>query len=134
MTANARKNLQQELHLLGDVTQRLRELDHRLVALCGTEQAAFRLCVQQSNVYYPQAALAEHMGMNVADLNCCLNADQNDRPKYLSRTRQINLRRICGNRAVDQWADLYERGMLACQTSREAKIAELRAQLRELEQ
>ena len=131
--ATAGKHLQQELAMLGEVTQQLRAVDDRLVAMCDTEQRAFHLCVERANPRRSQAQIAEMMGMNKADLNCCLNADINDRPKYLSRTRQIALQRICGNTAIDQWADLYSRGMLVCQRTRGDEIAELRQRLAVLE-
>jgi hypothetical protein len=131
--ATASEQLQGELALLGQVTHELRELDARLVAQCDTEQRAFHLCVDQSTVYRSQASIADLLGMQKGDFNCALNADINDRPKYLSRTRQIQLQKICGNRAIDQWADLYEKGLLACQKSKEARRAELLRELKEIE-
>lgn len=131
--ATAGKHIQRELALLADVTERLRAVDDKLVALCDTEQRAFHLCVDLARPRKSQAELAEALGMSEADFNCCLNADINNRPKYLSRTRQIALQRVCGNTAIDQWADLYSRGMLVCQRDRAQEIAELRERLEKLE-
>jgi len=128
--ATTSEQLQGELALLANVTQELRELDARIVAQCDTEQRAFHLCVDQSTVYRSQESLAGLIGMRKSDFNCALNADLNDRPRFLSRTRQIALQRVCGNRAIDQWADLYEKGLLNCQRSKESRKAEL---LKELE-
>lgn len=127
------KQIQRELALLGDVTQKLRELDSRLVAQCDTEQRAFHLCIHESTVYRSQEAIARHLGMNKANLNCALNADLNTRPKYLSRVRQIELQRLCGNTAIDQWAGLYLKGLLNCQRDKADRKAALLEELALLE-
>ena len=131
--ATTGEQLQKELALLGEVTRELRELDARLVACCDTEQRAFHLCIDKSTVYRSQGNIADLIGMCKSDLNCALNADINHRPKYLSRTRQIKLQQICGNRAIDQWASLYEKGLLNCQKSKESRKEELLRELRAIE-
>ena len=131
--ATESKYMQRELRLLADVTENLRAVDSKLVSLCDTEQRAFHLCVDMARPRRSQAEIAEALGMSKSDLNCCLNADINNRPKYLSRTRQMALQHVCGNTAIDQWADLHERGMLACQRDQAEEIAELKERLEFLE-
>ncbi len=126
--ATASNNKQREMQLLADIKEDMRRLPDGDVACCDTEQRAFHLCIKESRIYRSQADIAESIGMCKSDFNCALNADINDRPKYLSRTRQVNLQLLCGNRAIDQWADLYERRMLNCQRTAEQQLAELEEQ------
>ncbi len=126
--------MQQNLRLtMGSVEGGLVFLPDSLVAKCDTEQAAMRLCMNQSPIHWDYRALAEELSMTAGALNTILNCDHHDRARYMSRSMQINFQRLCGNRALDQWADLYERGMLNCQRDKAETIKALKAQLRELE-
>lgn len=107
--------MQNQLALIGCLDSGLRELRLSDIAHLTTEQAAFRFCIQCSRVHHTQEDLADMMETSKGELNCMLNADSNKRPKYMSRTRQIKLQRICGNTAIDQWAELYANNLLICQ-------------------
>ncbi len=126
--------MQQEMCLLGDVKGEVREVDWRLVRQCRTEQAAMRLCVQLSRVRRTQECLAKVLGLRTrSTLNTILNSDYNKRPRHMSRKMQADLQVACGNRAIDQWASLYERGGLAHQQTEQQRINELRQELAALE-
>lgn len=119
---------------MGAVSGVMVDLNHARVAQCDTEQAAMRLCIQESRIKWDHRALAEQLGMTGGSLNTIINSDYHARNRYLSRVMQIELQRLCGNRAIDQWADLYARGMLRCQKGKTEEIKQLRSRLRELEQ
>lgn len=125
--------LQQDLALLGELTNELRELDARLVSMCDTEQSAFRLCINQSKVYRTHAQLAELLGMSEGALTTVLNSDRGKRKRKLSRTEQEELQRVCQNTAIDQWATLYRTGMLNCQRTHAQQLAEAKALVARLE-
>lgn len=120
--------------LIGEISNEIISLDWSLVRLCKTEQEAMRLCIDKSRVRRKQEDIAELLGMNRSSLNTILNADHNTRARYMSRLKQIELQKLCGNRAIDQWAEMYAKGLLNHQTSTEQRKAELLAELRELEQ
>lgn len=110
----------------------IRSLDTKHVAMCRTEQEAMRLCIRRSRVYRTQEHLAEALGMNKGTLNTILNSDNNARPRYLPRVKQVDLQKLCGNRAIDQWAEMYEKGLLNCQRTKAEEIAELEQKLAQL--
>lgn len=125
---------QNELPLLGGADYQLIDLPLDLLTRCDTEQAAFRECILRSRVRFNQEDLAEELGMSKGSLNTILNSDCGKRVRTLSRTNQIKLQQICGNRAIDQWADLYAKGMLNSQRTvqdREAALLQELAKLRE---
>lgn len=124
--------MQKSLPLIGCINNEVREMPYEEIAQLSTEQAAFRYCIRYARVHRTQANIADLLGVSTGDLNCMLNADQNNRPKYMSRTRQIELQRICGNTAIDQWADLYTKGLLVCQKSVDQRLAELEAERAQL--
>jgi len=124
--------MQKSLPLMGCISSEVREMPYEEIAHLPTEQAAFRYCIRYAIVHRTQANIADLLGVSTGDLNCMLNADQNNRPRYMSRTRQIELQRICGNAAIDQWADLYAKGLLVCQKSVERRLAELDAERSQL--
>lgn len=125
--------LQKELSLLGELTSELKHLDDKLVALCDTEQAAMRLCKKQSQTHFTDEALADLLGMNKGTLNTILNSDHNKRVRHMSRAAQVRFQQVLGNTGVDQWAELYGRGLLNCQRTRASRKAELLAELASLE-
>ena len=118
--------------LMGAINTEIGLLDESHVAMCATEQAAMRLCILGARVYQTQSQIADALSMTKGNLNTILNSDQNDRPRYLPRTKQIQLQRLCGNRAIDQWADLYEKGRLTCQITKERQIADLEIMIGQL--
>lgn len=124
--------MQKSLPLIGCINNEVREMPYEEIAQLSTEQAAFRYCIRYARVHRTQANIADLLGVSTGDLNCMLNADQNNRPKYMSRTRQIKLQKICGNKAIDQWAELFEKGLLVCQKSVDQRLAELEAERAQL--
>lgn len=131
-TDNKRNRMQQELGLISAVTSQLADIQANAVSACETEQEALRLCVARANPYRSQSDIAELIGINHSVLNRMLNADHHHQPRYMSRVLQIKLQQVCGNRAVDQWADLYAKGMLNCQRTVADREAELVAELNKL--
>lgn len=121
--------MQQELGLISVLPSQLADIQANAVAACETEQEALRLCVARANPYRSQSDIAELIGVDKSVLNRMLNADHHDQPRHMSRVLQIKLQQICGNRAVDQWADLYAKGMLNCQRTVADREAELLAEL-----
>ena len=125
--------MQREIRLLAEITNELKKIDEDLVKRCDTEQAAFRLCINQSRAHRPQQDLADDLGVSRSSLNTILNSDMGERPRYLSRANQVVLQQLCQNTAIDQWAELYGRGRLFCQRKVEDRKAELLKELAELE-
>lgn len=126
--------MQRELNLMGEISSEIKDVDLTLVRLCKTEQAAMRLCINKSRVFRTQRDLAALLDMSVGTLNTILNSDHGDRKRHMSRVGQINLQKLCGNRAIDQWAEMYGRGLLNHQETVEQRKAELRAELARLEE
>ncbi len=130
--------MQQELRLIGVLDSEPRLLDWSLIKHCATEQAAMRLCKSKSYAHYTDDDIADALGMNRASLNTILNSDgPKGRPRYMPRTLQVKMQKFCGNRAIDQWAEMYEKGLLQCQKSdkeqkREALQQEYERLLKEL--
>lgn len=125
--------MQREMSFYSAVPSQLADIQANAIAACETEQEALRLCVARANPYRNQSDIAELIGVDKSVLNRMLNADHHDQPRYMSRVLQIKLQQICGNRAVDQWADLYAQGMLNCQRTVADRKAELLAELEKLE-
>lgn len=123
---------QQQLKIMGAISTQVVDLPSDWVASCDTEQAAFRLCIANHPAKLHQGDIAELLGESRANLNTILNSDYNKRKRTLSRVKQIELQKICQNRAIDQWADLYAKGMLNCQRTVTDRKAELLAELAEL--
>lgn len=125
--------MQKKLQLLQEVKTDMQHVDERLVRQCRTEQEAMRLCIRVSRVFRSQESIAESLGMKKGSLNTILNSDQSDRRRHMSRVDQVELQRLCGNRAVDQWARLYEQGLLNHQLTKAQRKAELLEELHALE-
>lgn len=126
------KPKQTSLPLMGAIDSKVIPVDSRLVAMCDTEQAAFRLCINQARVRRTQESIADLMGMTKGALNTVLNSDYSTRARHMSRVQQINLQRICGNTAIDQWADLYSQGLLDCQRDVDDALARAEAEVARL--
>jgi hypothetical protein len=130
--------MQKSLPLIGCINNEMREMPYEEIAHLPTEQAAFRYCIRYARVHRTQEVIAQLISADEpkpllkGELNCMLNADNNDRPKYMSRARQIKLQKICGNKAIDQWAELFDKGLLVCQKSVEQRLAELEAERAQL--
>lgn len=124
--------MQNNLPLMGCIEGSTRQMPYEEIAYLPTEQAAFRYCVQHARIHRTQEDIAELLGVGKGELNCMLNADQNKRPKWMSRTRQVGLQKICGNTAIDQWAELYEKKMLVCQKSASDRQKEIEAERADL--
>ncbi len=120
--------MQTEMTLLGNVGGQ-RIVSNDLIAHCNTEQEAFRLCVRHSRHYTTHEALAEHIGVSAGSFTRMLNADQHKQELKMSRVQQIKLQQACQNKVIDQWADLYDKGMLNCQRAVEDEEADLLAKL-----
>lgn len=124
--------MQQELKLLASASPRMADIQSDAIAACDSEQEAMRLCVRLAVPFRKQRDIAELLGLKPGIFNRMLNADHHDQPRYMSRVLQIKLQQVCGNRAVDQWADLYAKGMLNCQRTVADREAELVAELNKL--
>lgn len=121
--------MQREMGLLGDVTPKMRPVEDALVAIHPTEQASFRLCINQSPVRLTHDAIAACLKVSRSALTTMLGADTSKRPRYMPRWMQVELQKLCQNTAIDQWAELYSRGLLQCQRTKEALIEDLERQL-----
>lgn len=121
--------MQREMALLAEMTTELREIEARIVALCRSEQEAYRLCVSQSRTHYTMEVLAVRLGVDCSHLKQMLNSDRAKKPKYMPRHLQEDLQLVCGNKAISQWGDLYRQGLLQCQRTTADLEAELLAQL-----
>lgn len=126
--------MQLHMAIMQDVKRQRRDVEWPHVKLCDTEQAAMRLCINKSQLLMRQRDIAETLGFKVGTLNTILNSDMNDRPRYMSRAKQEQLQDLCGNNAVNQWAELYSKGLLNCQKTVETRRAELERELAALNQ
>jgi len=110
---------QKEMMLAAIVFSEPKELDWSLVKLCKTEQEAMRLCIRKSPRYCSsQRDLSIDLGFKSSSaLNSILSSDYAKRVRNMSRTMQIKLQRLCGNKALDQWAEMYSKGLLISQRS-----------------
>lgn len=120
--------MQTEMTLLGNVGGQ-RTVSNDLVAHCNTEQEAFRLCVRHSRHYMPHESIAEHLDISTGAFSRMLTADKAKQELKMSRVQQIKLQQVCQNKVIDQWADLYDKGMLNCQRAVEDEEADLLAKL-----
>ena len=117
---------QQNLSLLGALNNEVKDLPWDVVAKHKTIQSAYRLCINQQRIYRTQDDLADLLGMKSrAQLNAIINSDRADQERHLGRVREIELQKLCGNRAIDQWAKLFEQEQLDCQRSLEERRKEL---------
>lgn len=125
--------LQRELAILGQVTNELRKVDARLVAMCDSLQDSYRLCINQSPVYRTHSNIADYFGMSDGALTQILNSDRSDRMRHLGREREEDLQTLCQNTAIDQWAAMRREGTLNKQRTKEDRRAELLRELAQIE-
>ncbi len=128
--------MQREMTFLSDEKREPRQVDSYKVAMCTTEQDAYRLCLSESRVYRTHATIAELMGFIKSDgegdsgrIGRMLNADRSSQPLRMDRVMQLRLQDICENKAIDQWADMYSLGILNCQRTAADREEELLAEL-----
>lgn len=95
------------------------EVPDHLISRCKTEQEAMRLTMNQSRHYWDFEKLAFKLGLvtkhgkgDKGTLNKMLNCDRSDRNRFMSRVMQVEFQRLCGNRSLDRWADMYDEGGL----------------------
>lgn len=125
--------LQRELAILGQVTNELRKVDARLVAMCDSLQDSYRLCINQSPVYRTHSNIADYFGMSDGALTQILNSDRSGRVRHLGREREEDLQTLCQNTAIDQWAAMRREGTLNKQRTKEDRRAELLRELAQIE-
>ena len=131
--ASLSKNRQIPMPLLASVSSEIVSLPANIVAMCDTEQAAFRLCINRARVQVSQEDIVGHLGLTKGAFNTILNSDHNHRPRYMPRQMQNALQRLCCNRAIDQWGELEMQGMLNRQRTVVDRKAELLAELARLD-
>lgn len=132
--SNTKQQIQQELKILGAVTNELRRLDDALIARLKTEQAAMRFCMSRSKVKYTDEEYAKQLGMSRGHFNTIINSDHSDRVRNMSRVNQELLQLICQNTAIDQWASLCRRGLLDHQRSHEQQLSDAHEEVARLEE
>lgn len=127
--------MQGELRLIGEINSQRVDVPWDEVALCNTVQQAYWLCMKHSRVKRTQDNWADLLGFKSRGaLNNVLNSDQTKCVRHLGRIREIQLQQLACNNAIEQWADLYQKGMLNCQKTLDdeeqavlQRLAEIRA-------
>lgn len=114
--------LQQELRLLGELTNELKRLDDKLVARYSTHSQAVRLCLDKSRVHRSLDDWADIIGMNRSQFKQCISRDPT---KHLPATAEEELQKVAGNTAIAQWRELYRNNGLVCQDPKAQEEAEL---------
>lgn len=96
------------------------EIEDWMLKTCKTEQAAMRVGMHRSLVFWTFDEMAKELGFcNGSTLNQMLNCDRSDRIRHMGRQMQVDFQRLCGNHAIDRWAALYEQGQLDHQVGAE---------------
>lgn len=125
--------MQRELRLLGEINTQRVDVPWDEVSMCETVQQAYWLCMKHSRVKRTQDNWADLLGFKSRGaLNNVLNSDQTKLVRHLGRVREIELQRLACNNAIEQWADLYQKGMLNCQKSKDDEIQQLEQRLQQL--
>lgn len=132
--------MQQELRIMGAVTGEVKNLPWNEVAMCRTECDAMKLCMRQARVRMSDECWAESIGLvtskgavDKSAFSRVINADTNNKPRHLKFSQYKLLQKIAGNRAIEQWYELWESGQLNCQKVDDeearllARLAEVRA-------
>lgn len=122
---------QMELGIYGNVKSEIVEAPWHLVALCKTKADAYRLAMNLSKVKRSDSTWAELLGITKGYLSQILNSTSNS-PKYMPPDVEVELMRLSGNKAFNQWIELAARGELTSQKTKEQELAELEARLAEL--
>lgn len=135
--------MQEQLRLMGEVNGEVANLPWNVVSQCRTIHAAYRLCISQSRTYRTHdnwAALIglKHRGSFNRILNCDQQPDNREIVKrigpdfegeQLNAHRVVRIQKAAGNRAISQWIELYEKGMLDCQKSKRSEEMDIAEQL-----
>ena len=124
-----------ELTLLGQTNAPIREIPSETVACWTTEQEAYRHCCLAHPAKLSQEKIAERIGLKRGNFNTVLNSDAPGRvTRSLLLAQLKDLQKECRCYCIDQWADMYDKGLLNHQrttTDREAillaELAEIRA-------
>lgn len=122
---------QMELGVYGEIKNDVSDVNWGLVALCETKADAYRLCMNFSRTKRSDASWAELLGISKSHLSQILNP-RADSPKYMPWWAEIELIRLSGNRAVQQFLDLASQGRLQSQKSESQREQELLRELAEL--
>lgn len=123
--------MQRQLNLMGLICSSTVNLPAQSIACCDTEQAAIRLCIRHHKAGWDQDKIAEALDIKPDVLTKMLKTDsylKEGKPnacRYMSTTLAMALQQECGNRAVRQWADMCEDGMLNCQRTVNQRLQEL---------
>ena len=132
--------MQQELNIMGAVGGGMKNVPWNEVACCAMESDAINLCLKHAHVYRSHREWALIIGLvtrggdpDESAFSRVINAGRNKKPRYLPLHKYRLIQQVAGNRAIEQWAELYEKGELNCQRSVEDQKAELRAKLAALE-
>ena len=113
--------MQQELQIFGAMPGGLKDVPGFAVAQCSTEQAAIRLCVYNDNSGRSQEKIADAIGWSRARFNSGIHCDLLDSdglPRKMHRFSMAEaklIQKVCGNRAISQWWEMEEKGLLDCQ-------------------
>lgn len=122
---------QMELGIYGNVKSEIVEASWSLVALCKSKADAYRLTMNLSKVKRSDSTWAELLGISKGYLSQILNASSNS-PKYMPPDVEVELMRLSGNKAFNQWVELAAKGELTSQKTKEQELAELQARIEEL--
>lgn len=126
---------QAELPLIGQVNAQVYVFPTDIVASWPTEQEAFRQCILRHPAKLTQGQIAENIGMGRANFVAIINSDYPGKLlRAFTRTKQIELQQECRCKCIDQWADLYDKGMLNCQRSKADRLAALNAEIEKLKE
>ncbi len=127
--------MQREIPLMEDMERKPADLPTIAVKSCNTFQSALRLCVERSD--YDQETAGELMGYDKSSFSRICGADSKKTKRYRAfpPEKMHELERLCGNRAMSQWLDYEEEGLLDRQMGeRELAIRYHEEQLQELKQ
>lgn len=125
--------MQMNMPIMGELDTSIVEAPRDLVALCRTKADAYRLTMNLSKVRRQDRDWAELLDMKPSHLSQVLNPQTNT-PKYMPPEAEVRLLQLAGNTAFSQWPIMAAKGELAHQISKEQKLAELQAQIEELQQ
>lgn len=122
--------MQMNIPLMAELPSLKRSIDNDIIAKLKTEQDAYRVCIRFARQYLDEDTISKFLGIDRrGEFNKIKNSDRNGLNRTLSRVRQIKLQTLCGNKAIDQWAYMYENNLLDCQRKKVDQIAELEQQL-----
>ena len=122
---------QMELSIYGNVKSEIIDAPWHSVALCRSKADAYRLTMTLSRVKRSDSTWAELLGISKGYLSQILNSTSNS-PKYMPPNAEVELMRLSGNKAFNQWVEMAAKGELLSQKTVEQETAELEARLAEL--